>query len=345
MDCEAFQSRLDEFADGVPGVADDPVRVTHAERCASCRRLVTDITSVRDALRCSLGTDTAPQHLRRLVRSVLAAESERLVSAEPTDRRSTSMPGAPVTVRSYLRRNRLVLIPAAAAVAVVLTLAGWYMLSPTPTGPPTFVYVKNPVLQAVQKRHRWCSREEHVFHRDGDLPDDLPGIAATLSKELGLRVLAPDLRSQGFSFVGARRCKVAGVPVAHMLYFAPRDAVTLSLFSMYKVHGLEASEAHHRGHQYFLLSESPDTTLAWFEGRQTYVLCASLSRNALLPIAESLRSGTGVAEKTRLSPVGGSDSPSIEWEYAQRLAGYVLGYRGLGANNKCVGTWQRRLNG
>ena len=301
MNCKQFKERLDEFADGVAGVADDPERVAHANSCPSCRSAMQNIESLTRAVQRIYGSISAPQASRHRLRATLSS----LYQATPPprtmpDAQQTSGSGLPARnvgqdKRHQVRRpSRAALVPIAAAI-VLVALALGPLLRPARVEGPIVVYVRDPVLEAARQRHTWCSREEHVFHRDADIPDDEVGIASALESDLGIRVFAPSLRRFGFHLVGAKRCRVSGVPVAHLLYFASRDSIMLSLFSMYRVSSLETTADSGVTRRYFGLSAPGPTTLAWLEGPWTYVACSSLHQHELVGIVESVRIQGGAA--------------------------------------------------
>lgn len=298
MDCNEFLNRLDEFVDGVAGVADEPARRLHVQSCASCQVHVRTLTAVGDAVRHAWKEVCSPAELRADVRRSLADQASKpTADRSPSERRASFLSERRIVTRASgrLRRSRLILVTLAVATVVVVSIGTWQIFNPPRPQTPVVVYVKNSVIEDALARHRWCSREEHVFHYDSDLPMELPAIASTLEADLGLEVQAPGLMDWGYSFLGARRCRVAGRPVAHLLYFAPRDKTMLSLFSMYRVHDLRSSSRDTDRLLYFSLHGAGDNVLAWNEGRQTYALISPAPQKSLLAIGEALRASPEVA--------------------------------------------------
>lgn len=296
MDCREFKRDAFEIVVGAPGDRRKAAFEQHAESCDACRAFAADIQSLRKTLQSGWQQPSASPALRRQVRDALSRTSTAPNATEPT----RAAPVAParqaasrrVSARSH-RKSPMIFVPLSLAALIIVAIAAWQFFMPQTAARPVVSVVKHEILYEAMRRHVWCSREEHVFHQDADLSDDQPQTAKTLSQELGLQVRVPEFTSFGYSFVGARRCRVAGIPVAHALYYSAQDRLMVSLFSMYRIHDLGDPGA--KGRYYFILGEGSGTTLAWNEGRQTYVLSGQLSRADALAMGESLRGTADVA--------------------------------------------------
>lgn len=176
-----------------------------------------DDPSFRSALRKQLGSEKAPASLRSRIVTALDQADANAASAATFSRPS------PSPFRQQLRGLAL-----AASVLIVIGIGAFIVMRVTaPESRPVAVLPK-PFAEAMAQRHDTCQTvPDHQLPGRGK--DDLRLISKELRAELGFPALVTTL-GDGWTFDGARICKVGETSTAHLLF--KRDGQSLSIFSI-----------------------------------------------------------------------------------------------------------------
>jgi len=326
MECSRFESLLDAYADDTLPFDDRQAVVDHLATCARCRATVANVGWLRDAISRVLSRQRVPEEVRdRLLTALsVAAESAR-DTQPPLDQplitehadaidfcrkpESVAEPAHETIFaarcgdgrdeqdsKALGRRRRRKLwgvVPLAVAAAIAYSLFLRNHVAPPSTQTTGFaqINVTDRVLIAAQKRHVWCATNGLLGHHSPDLPSDLNALGPAMSKMLGLEVLTPDFRAHGFGFVGANRCRVAGVATAHLQYFSAKTNMLLSAFTVVRIAELTADQrAGAPPRPYFSCGAAGVNAIAWHAGNQTHIVCAALPPTMLIEMVEDVRS-------------------------------------------------------
>lgn len=148
------------------------------------------------------------------------------------------------------------------------------------------------LASAIQELHRGCSGMGPKHHCS-QLPRHNMGILARrMSDELKLEIVALPEMADGLSFVGADYCRLMGARVAHLIYEKTPGRTPLSVISVASLRDRFrcCRDTERNGKHYNVVEIDGTAIVAWHEKeRATYILCASMSPDRLLALAEPVR--------------------------------------------------------
>ena len=257
MTCKELRKYLYAFADGELETKENLEALEHLNMCPSCCRKVSAQQELRRSVARIYQGDAAPAELRARVRA------------------SLSDAGAPRTARRGFRGIR-VLVPLAAAAAVaalMLPWSGWL-------GRPAFA-------SSLIERHELCWN-----HHSADSPS-AAAAGTKLAAQLAMRVCAPDLDAQGYTFHSADPCGLPGFRGSHMFF---QDAAggtgrTVSVFSIQPKLDLASwNSVAGDGQDYWYATEGRYGLVAWECPDASHVICAPGEKKELLALARQARS-------------------------------------------------------
>lgn len=288
MNCTKFRKFVGAFADGELDVSQNLEALEHLNVCRDCAAHVANITDLKTAIRRIYGHAKTPDALRNQILAALKTVDRGSPREAPANSQTPSHP-----------QYRL-MAPLGMAAAILVAVTVWQTWpAPSPKSGAITV-VPGQTVRDVRTQHHRCLTGR-ALHHAADLPRTFSGIERILSEELKLKVLAPDLSSQGFALVGADRCGILGRKGAHLLYQSVAGPTAISIFTVAHL-GWMRSADHQGNGRYAYVSGSDDgiTVLAWHDGPQTYVACGDLSADSLRDIIESVR----VASTPYYGPIG-----------------------------------------
>lgn len=137
-----------------------------------------------------------------------------------------------------------------------------------------------------------------------------------MSDELELEIVALPEMADGLSFVGADYCRLMGARVAHLMYEKTPDRTPLSVISVasFRDRFRCCQDTERHGKHYNVIETGGTAIVAWHEQEQaTYILCARMSSDQLLALAEPVR----IALNTGPTPEFPAE---IGWGQTNRLA-------------------------
>ena len=279
MDCEEFCTYVGAFVDGELETERNLEALQHVNSCPGCASRAEEIPVLKEAVARVFSEARAPQYLHDQLSLSLEACVVTPRSGEPW----SSYGGA---ARPRLR----FLVPLGMAAAIGSALLLWHYWPGTGSQPAKITVVTGKLVADVRGQHRLCVEQRGLGHHDASLPRDLPGMARSLSNELQLAVIVPDLSPRGFDLVGADRCGIMGRRGAHVLYQYSSTGVPLSVFTVGRVSELGSEARGSRAQrEYFVSSSEPLCVVAWHGGPQTYAICGEFSEPTLLDLAGAPR--------------------------------------------------------
>ena len=241
--------------------------------CPVCAARVDEVTTMKGVLQHAYAKVGSSESLRL---RIIAALGEASVD-----------PGRTPRSRWFKHLNRLI-VPVAMAAGLVFAVIIWPSIDDYRPRPGSITVIAGRVVADVRAQHIECLQGNVGQHHAADLPRDVVGIGRALSRELKLRVLAPDLRSFGFHLAGADRCGLRGHPGAHVLYKALGQDVYVSIFTVGRLPDIVTTSK--RGAlKFFVSDDGPLAVLGWHSGRQSYLICGDLPKADLQGFADHIR--------------------------------------------------------
>lgn len=271
MDCNTAKQLLD--ADGAVDSKKAQSLTAHLRECESCRARVAEEATLRNALRHAYQDVKAPDSTRAQV-------LERIRTA----------PTAPKVGGGSQRRFSWK-APLSIAASIMLAVVLWAQW-PASEGPvvDTPADVVRLVAADVRTLHLACVRRSSKGHHAADLPRDLHLIAEQLGEEFGLEVEAPNLEAEGFTFLGADRCRFRGKAGAHILYGSDSKKTVLSLLTVARIDEIQAPGSNPSfKHPYIVNVDQAPKVVLWSLGLETHAICADLPRDDLEAMVDRIR--------------------------------------------------------
>lgn len=320
MNCEDVRELIFAFADdALPEEQREPV-AAHVQTCAACAARVEAQRRMRAAVGRVVASERAPASLRTAV--LLAIEQGDPASSVAVDARRPSTPReAPArrergpgpdyvfAISGWLRHGRRYAL--AATIALAALVGVYFVRSPragtggkdSGGGGVAADVVAAQFASDVAALHAHCVPEGTKHHHAG-LPRELGALAAAMSRHLGFRVLAPDLRPLGMDFAGADYCRLPKRDGAHLLYLCSRhEQAPISVFSVRRDKELAALKTEQvDGQDYVVLAADKTNILAWKDGDAVYVTCGTCPRARIVAVAERARASV-VRGRSPLAPV------------------------------------------
>lgn len=324
MNCMQFQKYVGAYADGELGVEKNLEALDHLKMCPSCVKRVTSIQNLKAALKRAIPVDEAPASLLGRIQQSLSepgltfddAANDNVTAlsgdspdvpatganvSRPSEGRS-AYAGAP---REQSRPGRLRFpVNVALGLAAVLVLAVgirdfWF----GPSGSGNSAMAATMVFNEATRRHQSCSS---IGKDPSQWPGDPETAACCLRRRVRLRVVAPDLSSYGYQFIGADTCGLADHRGAHLVYRHVDRPSRLSLFFVERFPDVKGDEAESAflGDQACLFKKGPASTVLWQESDQSCVACAcgGVEKEILTQIAQVVRNADrDVSTKTDCS--------------------------------------------
>ncbi|UCC30096.1 MAG: zf-HC2 domain-containing protein [Phycisphaerales bacterium] len=293
MDCEEFCTYVGAFVDGELETERNFEALQHVNSCPGCAARAAEIPALKGAVARAFSEACAPQYLQDRLTSSLetCVVTPRLAEPPSSD------------VRAARPRLRF-LAPLGMAAAIGSALLLWQYWPGSGSQAAKITVATGKLITDVREQHRLCVEHRGLGHHDASLPRDLPGMARSLSNELQLAVIAPDLSTKGFDLVGADRCGIMGQRGAHVLYQYASTGAPLSVFTVGRVtelgSGADGSTAQR---EYFVSSSEPLCVVAWHGGPQTYAICGEFSEPMLLDLAGAPRTA-GIGDPGHRQPEG-----------------------------------------
>jgi anti-sigma factor RsiW len=278
MNCRSFRTYLGAFADGELNTERNLEALEHLNMCEPCARRVSEVEHLKSALVRVWSARGASDSLRLRVQRVLARQQapERKVAELP---RFLDRMVAPLTV----------------AAAVVLAALIWRIGATPGRDQSNAPFNASQAALDVREQHRLCAPLGKE-HNDPSLPRDPEGIRRALGTTLHLRVLAPDLTAFGYELIGADRCGLRGRVAAHILYQSRSRRSVLSIFTVGLNPQFDPSSMERIGGRAYFVSEDENlSVVAWHSGGQTYIVCAPVSADEVLALADPLRGFSSAA--------------------------------------------------
>ncbi len=273
MGCERYRKYVGAFADGELEVKENLEFLEHVKMCPACAARVDEVATMKGVLQRVYAKVEPSESLRQRV-----AESLGDASA---DYRHRPRSGWSVQLR------RLV-VPVAMAAALIFAVVIWPSVDRFRPRPGSVTVVTGRIVSDVRAQHTACLGRSGGTHQAADLPLDVVGISNVLSRELKLRVLAPDLRSLGFRLVGADRCGVRGHSGAHVLYQALKKDAYLSIFTVGRLPEV-VTTSNAQIFDVFVSDGGPLAVLGWHSDKASYLVCGDLPKSELLGLADQIR--------------------------------------------------------
>ena len=270
MNCSNFKRYLGAFADGELETDSNAEALEHLNSCEACAGKVAQIRKLKEALARGFDQQQIPQGLADRVRAGI--------------RREADQPAGGVG-----RLHKWVVpLGMAAAIVFVWQASLWFDAPGLETG-GLGSDVEARFVSDARTRHRDCTRLGVEHHRPG-LALNPETLRRVFSKELGLRVLAPDLSSFGYRLQSADTCGMGKSPGAHVVYEHETGGDIISVFTLERREGFMPTEGLVIGGRPCFVSRGPGPTLvAWHHGQATYVLCSTAGFQVLRAMVESIR--------------------------------------------------------
>ncbi|HEY5819872.1 MAG TPA: anti-sigma factor [Mesorhizobium sp.] len=192
------------------------------------------------------------------------------ILAEPVPERLSRLAGAKPRAGSDSRH--LFRYAAAAALFVAGGLAGYLVAPQFSSATPPLVQMADNAIDA----HLIYSNEKlHVVEVGADQRDHLQG---WLSKRVGVKLIAPDLKNQGFELVGGRLLPAGKKTAAQFMY---QDA-TGNRVSLYVTRDETGADTGYR-----VLEERGARALYWLDGGYACAVAGSTPEGTLSAIADA----------------------------------------------------------
>ncbi len=179
----------------------------------------------------------------------------------------------PAKVKAALRHRRgFTLSPQAIAAALALLLlggaAGWY--GNLSMSPPKAVEFADLAIEA----HEIYTHEGR--HAVEVAANDSQHLTEWLSKRIGQKVVIPDLRARGYTFLGGRLLAAGDQPAAQLMY-EDEAKRRITVFLTANQGGRETK---------FLITEKDGVTACyWLDGPLGFVIAGETSRDNIMPLA------------------------------------------------------------
>ncbi len=291
MTCMEFRKFAGAFADGELDTVRNLDALDHLKMCPQCTRGVDGIHALKRSLASTFRHEEAPPAVRlRILRTLGLSDvpsGETHASGDPT-----APPGSEATAASVrqpaspARRLRALGL----AAAILLAVATWrYWPQRTPPVQNAGSFVAGRQVSDLRAMHL-AGAAEPSKHVDLALPRSPVEAGRVLGGKLGLAVLAPNLATHGFEFVGAQHCEVRGTPAAHAMYRASATGDLLSIFTLQRGCDLRPTDFVRVGSRtYYVCNSDPENRLsvvAWSQGEQTYLWCARWCINSMIQMAD-----------------------------------------------------------
>jgi anti-sigma factor RsiW len=179
----------------------------------------------------------------------------------------------------WFRLTEMRLAPAAAAVALFLSLGAGWLLSDrygqVEAEPPAYTFTR----QALNAHALYASDMQHPVEFAADEENRF---LIWLSERLGQAVLAPNLADLGFTLVGGRLLPASGKAAAQLMYENP-DAQRITLYIR---SGWERAPGAATDGTINFVGEGGVSTVYWVDGAFAYALLGALDREQLFAIAK-----------------------------------------------------------
>lgn len=267
MNCTQFRKYAGAFADGELNIQINLEVLEHLNMCPACTQRVDEITSLRSALQRTHTDHRAPADLLDRIRK---AQEAGIDDANPVGSH------APAAVIGQLGRSRRLVLLSLAAVLVAVFFA-WQYAANVNISSGTMTTLAIRTVTQVTRIHRSCSRARRADHHDPALPKDAVPLASELSRQLGFKVIVPDLTGSGYNLVGADFCSLGGRKTAHVLYTQQaKGGAAMSVFSTRSI-----PELRQPGADVFVREVGELTVVAWHDKGQTYTCCSELAERPM----------------------------------------------------------------
>lgn len=279
MNCKNFRKYVGAFADGELEVSQNLQALEHLNMCPSCASRVNNINELKAALGLAYKGIKAPAGLETRIRDAIKAQPAAMGATKDVE---------PTSNTTWFGQKSWAPLGMAAALFIVAGI--WWSWPEFTPRQGSITVVTGQTVTDIRQQHDRCLYGRGLAHHASDLPRSLVGIRQILSKELKLKVLAPDLSNYGYQLVGADRCGIVGRPGAHVMYRTSDGDSTLSLFSVAHLDFLITSSKSDGGQTpYFVSEQNKSTVLAWHDGAQTYVVCGNRPPYSLQLIFNEVR--------------------------------------------------------
>ncbi|MHC5109155.1 MAG: anti-sigma factor family protein [Planctomycetota bacterium] len=293
MNCTLFQKYVSAYADGELSVEKNLDALEHLNVCPGCARRVADIQQLKTTLKRVISTETAPPELARRIRDNLdqpltdQPEPQETVTAPAALHPQTSRPGKSAKTgvgRGLLFRFRSVVGAAAVLTMLVLVRNVWF------GGSEGAAMAADVVFKEATKQHRACGKGGGLDH-GRNLPRDRETAACCLRRQLGLKVVAPDLSNFGYEFIGGDFCGIKSRKGAHILYRNRERPSMLSLFFVEELPVDSGGVEVKIGEQNCRFKGGAAATIFWNEPGRACVACAcgGIEKEVLTAIADVVR--------------------------------------------------------
>lgn len=204
----------------------------------------------------------------------------------------------------------------AAAACLMLWIGYPHLASPNAAIDRPLAQGPLQLVSAIQELHRGCSQMGHKHHCSQLPRHNMGTLTRRMSDELELEIVALPEMADGLSFVGADYCRLMGARVAHLMYEKTPDRTPLSVISVasFRDRFRCCQDTERHGKHYNVIETGGTAIVAWHEQEQaTYILCARMSSDQLLALAEPVR----IALNTGPTPEFPAE---IGWGQTNRLA-------------------------
>lgn len=307
MTCMQFRKFAGAFADGELDTVRNLDALEHLKMCPQCTRGVDGLHALKRALASTFRHEEAPPAVRLRILRTLGlsdvtsneATASSAATALPGGKSaawqggpSAALPGGKSTAPSVRQpaspARRLPALGFAAAILLAVAVWRYWPQRPLPMQ-NAGSFVAGRQVADLRVLHL-AGATEPAKHVDLALPRSPVEAGRMLGGKLGLAVLAPNLTTHGFEFVGAEQCEVRGTPAAHALYRASATGDVLSIFTLQRGCDLRPTDFVRVGNRtYYVCNSDPENRLsvvAWSQGEQTYLWCARWCINSMIQMAD-----------------------------------------------------------
>lgn len=267
MNCRTANKFLAAFADGELNTKQNLEVLEHVNFCESCAAKVVRVQNMKGSLQRVFEAERAPSGAADRIRGRI---QER---RGPSDQRA-----------KHLIRLHHFVAPLGMAAAIALVWIGsWFWSRSEPTEAGAVTPIQAQWVSAIRHQHNGCVSLGPAHH-SAELGWDPVQIGLVLTKQLHLKVAAPDLSARGFRLHSADKCGIMGIPGAHLVYESIADGRLVSIFTVAPLTMLRPSEP------FFICAAESPCVVAWHETGATYVLTGRLNAEELVEIANAVRS-------------------------------------------------------
>jgi anti-sigma factor RsiW len=180
-------------------------------------------------------------------------------------------------------RNRIWRYAAAAALLAVGGVAGYFAAPRLNANTPALIQMADSAIDA----HNIYSNEKlHVVEVGADQRDHLQG---WLSKRVGVKLIAPDLKNQGFELIGGRLLPSGKKTAAQFMY---QDA-TGNRVSLYVTRDETGADTGYR-----MLEENGSRAIYWLDGGYGCAVAGAAPEKLLSAIADATYSQLLAGDKS-----------------------------------------------